>query len=268
MSDETKAVETKPLEQMTKAELYEVATEIDLVGRKALNRDELEAAVRAALLERAEAEGAGGELPELPNLPAESGADTGEESEEGEEGDLEVPESNIGDGSEEGDDEIGDDDELELEAGANETVVPPTERDPLASIDGGVLLPPELTPTDEQLRKIRHADSSALVLAAVDQEIPEFLRVPIRAELERRKEEDRQRAAQAALRSEIKQYRVTKGGRFVTNTGYITQLPENSVLSHMTHDLHEVAKQGIEFEPLRESFMGETPLGVPQHIVR
>ncbi len=245
----------KPLEQMTKAELYELATELEIVGRKQLNRDELEAAVRERMAFNEK---------------------TGDGSEEGD--------NEEGDGDEESDEPSEDegaagDDELPPETQPGGSIEPPkvTDSDPPVVTDGDPpvvtnsdpLAPvgPALAPTEDQLRRIRQGETAALVEIEKDPDLPDYLRAAVHGELARRSSEEKAKRAREALKSEIKQYRVTKGGRYVCK-GYITTLPENSVINHMTHDLEDVKSQGIEFEPLSESRMVQDQLGVPKHIVR
>jgi len=237
----------KPLEDMTKTELYELATELEIVGRKQLNRDELEAAVRERMAF---------------NAKQGDGSEEGDEDEDSDAGDED--ESAGDDGSDEpGEDEGagGGDDELPPETQPAGSEGLPQEGDPLAPVG------PALQPTEDQLRRIRQGETKSLEAISKDPELPDYLRAAVRSELDRRGQEEKANKAREALKSHIPQFRVTKGGRFVS-AGYITTLPENSVINHMTHDLKEVQAQGIEFEPLSESRMIQDQLGVPKHIVR
>jgi hypothetical protein len=131
----------------------------------------------------------------------------------------------------------------------------------------GPVLPPVLA--DEQakaderyhLERIRNASTTGLWEQLRKPDLPEHLRLTIRGELDlrQRREFERERAAKYATR--IERYRVTKGGRYVTRDGYITTIPDGSLLTRDTHDLEHVAKQGIECEPAHGVELSEDQLG-------
>ncbi len=97
--------------------------------------------------------------------------------------------------------------------------------------------------------------------------LPDYLRVVVVAEMDRRRRVREAEAAKLRLTSEVEQYRVTggtaKGMVYVTPTGYSTTLPVGAIVGPLTHDLEHVKAQGFVWEPLKAVEHSETQLGLP-----
>lgn len=102
---------------------------------------------------------------------------------------------------------------------------------------------PELTQAD--YRRIVSASTDSLEVVLADPKLTPTRRRAIERELGER---NKVKAAEA-LKAEVPEqhYRVTKGGRYVAH-GVVGHLAEGSVLTRLTHDLKDVARQGIVFE--------------------
>lgn len=98
-----------------------------------------------------------------------------------------------------------------------------------------------------QTKTIRGAETVKLKLVLDDPDLPLHLKTIINEELKFRASRENEAEQRARLRvGEVVRYTVTKGGRFVTKGGHITELQPGSVLTEKTHDLKEVERQGIE----------------------
>lgn len=102
--------------------------------------------------------------------------------------------------------------------------------------------------TPEQAQKIFAARSEMLEGLVADPDAPQYLRTLAAKVLKERGERDQQAATLKAAQGPMTRYKVTKGGRYIRD-GFISELPVGSLLTPTTHDLQDVAKQGIEFEP-------------------
>lgn len=100
----------------------------------------------------------------------------------------------------------------------------------------------------DQIRRIRAAPTEKLEMVFNEPFLPDHLRATIEDELKQRQAKAAEAAAASKLKSQIARYRVTKGGRFCV-TGYVGELPTGSLITEKTHNLREVRRQGIEFEP-------------------
>jgi hypothetical protein len=103
--------------------------------------------------------------------------------------------------------------------------------------------------TPAEARKFESADSATIRdWLARHPEARECLVEYAGLVINRREAEEREAARQAALVTEVpQQYRVTKAAR-VCRGGQIYTLAAGSIVSHMTHDLEELHKQGVEAE--------------------
>lgn len=119
--------------------------------------------------------------------------------------------------------------------------------------------------TIEEHQKIRRASTESLQKLVADEEteIKKPVRVAIDAEIARRQGIERERARQEALRSPLDRFVVTKGGRYVTRGGHLSDLREGQMLTRGSYDLKHVQGQGIEFAPCLEVEVGEDQLGTP-----
>lgn len=113
----------------------------------------------------------------------------------------------------------------------------------------------------EQARKIFSARTEQLEGLLDDPKLPDYLRQLVVAELARR-----QAAAAAKYNLEkaqgpLDRFKVTKGGRYVTREGFPTFLPAGALVGPTTHDLEDVKRQGIEFEPARVVAVGLDEMG-------
>ncbi|CAB4154930.1 hypothetical protein UFOVP650_50 [uncultured Caudovirales phage] len=131
----------------------------------------------------------------------------------------------------------------------------------------GPILPPVLTDEQAQaderfhLERIRKASTSGLQAQLAKPDLPEHLRLTIRGELDLRARREFERERAERYSTQIERYVVTKGGRYVTRDGYITTIPEGSLLTRDTHDLAHVASQGIEAKPAQAVELSENQLG-------
>lgn len=112
--------------------------------------------------------------------------------------------------------------------------------------DAGEDAPEEVPLTVEQFRKIAAAKTEHLELV-LDGPVPSAAyREAVAKELAERKKQQ----AGTLLKAEVPEqhYRVTKGGRYIAH-GAVGHLADGSVLTRLTHNLADVKRQGIEFEP-------------------
>lgn len=118
---------------------------------------------------------------------------------------------------------------------------PPIDDDPPPAVPPPVL-------TAEQRAQLAAATPERLREVLASSDLPDEWRQEFQAELDRKEAAAQLAAQQAAKRTEINRYRITKGGRF-SQAGHITQLRVGGVVSDLTHNLDELRRQGIEFEP-------------------
>ncbi len=161
---------------------------------------------------------------------------------------------------------IREDNQVRLLQAQQEAATDGVEQPPPPDATGPVLppvAPDEQAQADERfhLERIRKASTSGLQAQLAKPDLPEHLRLTIRGELDlrARREFERERAEKYSTR--IDRFRVTKGGRYVTREGYITTIPEGSLLTRDTHDLEHVASQGIEAKPAQAVELSENQLG-------
>jgi hypothetical protein len=112
----------------------------------------------------------------------------------------------------------------------------------------------------DQIRRIRAAQTEKLEMVLNEPFLPEHLRSTIEDELQQRQARAAEAAAVSRLKTQIARYRVTKGGRYCI-TGYVGELPTGSLITDKTHNLREVRRQGIEFEPASHVELSTDQLG-------
>ena len=118
--------------------------------------------------------------------------------------------------------------------------------------------------TADQRQKLRAAPDEQVAALLADPSLPVMWRREFQAEADRRAVAAEAAATAARMRSELNKFRITVGGRFVTKQGYVTRLRVGCVVADTTHDLNDLRKQGIQFEPLQgEVKTVEGPLGRP-----
>ncbi len=108
--------------------------------------------------------------------------------------------------------------------------------------------------------RIGEAPTEALQTVLADQTLPLHLRQMITAQLEARARRAAELEHATKFGSEIARYRVTKGGRFVTEMG-VTELPPGSLVTEATHNFKQLAAQGIEVEPVTSVTIERDQLG-------
>lgn len=112
----------------------------------------------------------------------------------------------------------------------------------------------------DQIRRIRAAQTEKLEMVLNEPYLPEHLRAAIEDELQQRQATAAEAAAASRRKTQIARYRVTKGGRYCI-TGYVGELPTGSLITDKTHNLREVRRQGIEFEPASHVELSTDQLG-------
>ena len=133
---------------------------------------------------------------------------------------------------------------------------PPAAAKPRAPMQGQPL-------TMAQRDKLRAAGLAEIEAALADTALPLMWRQEFEAERARRVAAHAGIAAKRKLQTPMNRYEITKGGPFVIN-GRITRLHTGGVIADTTHDLKEVARQGIEFKPLHgHVVVSEDLLGRP-----
>lgn len=103
--------------------------------------------------------------------------------------------------------------------------------------------------TIEQREKMRTAATPHLVTVLGDPDLPLLWRNEFQREVDRRVYAEGKEDERRLRTSKIDRFEITKGGPFVVD-GRVTALRTGGVISPLTHDLTEVARQGIEFETL------------------
>jgi hypothetical protein len=120
--------------------------------------------------------------------------------------------------------------------------------------------PPKVA-TPEQVNKIAAASTDQLEMVVADPGLPPHLRAVVTLELGRRTEASRQASQAKLLQTPLERYKVTKGGRYVTKEGFVTELPEGSLVTPLTHDVRHLRDQGIEWVPATVVSVGLDELG-------
>ncbi len=256
---------TKPLEEMTKAELFEIAQERQIPGRYDMHKDQLLKAVEEALT-----------APETDPAPAPGGEEGGDgDEDDGEIGELDPEDQDaLNEQPEEGDGKgvepptnpdnpkpsappAADDAAAHLAKVAEQQAREKVAADRAAAHANGQL-------TEEDRVAILRAPKGDLKEMVDDSATPEFARVAIKAELERREAVAKHHAAKSLMKSPLKQYRITKGPsnmRYVTPSMFVTTLPIGSIVSPLAHDLAHVQAQGFEWEEVKGVEIREDQLG-------
>lgn len=285
---------TKPLEEMTKAELFEIAQQREIPGRYDMNKEALFKAVEEALT-----------APTEPAPPPSEGEATeeGEEPAEGEEVDGEAEATNP----------VNEKPDAELEKTSDTKAAEPVVDPAVLAAQRGALEAELLKGAQEREAKLReteaaeearkrlelraleekkqadaaaaHAagllteDDKLMILRASSEELegllgdspPEFVRVAVTAEVERRKLVKKSRETRALVKSPHKQFKITGNTRllpsglpnmrYVTPTAYVTSLPVGSLVTPLAHDLLHVQDQGFTWEEVKGIEHGEDQLG-------
>ena len=118
--------------------------------------------------------------------------------------------------------------------------------------------------TDEDWADIRSASTEDLAQLLVDAEVPGFVLAAVREEHDKRKRREQLEIQRKAFTSPVEQYRITSGPngmRFVVD-GYVTTLPEGSIVGPLTHNMGEVRAQGFAWERLTEVVHKVDQMGV------
>ncbi len=286
---------TKPLAEMTKDELFELAQEHQIPGRHDMKKADLLAAVEEALTApdiEPTAEGeADGTEPFAPSGEADTeegdpSADSQDElNEEGPQGgDAELdpkPEESKGpadpaelaalEASLQADAKLREQQEREAEQAklaadeearrvADAVALEASEKiaaDRAAAHAAGQL-------TDDDRRDLMRAPADALEDLLEDETVPQFVQDGVRAEQERRKRQATLDNATRLMQSPNKQFKIVSGPagmRYVTPTAYVTTLPVGSIVTPLAYDLKHVAEQGFTWEPIKGVEIREDQLG-------
>lgn len=261
----------KPLEDMTRDELFAIAQEKKIPGRYDMKKDELLRAVEEALT-APEGEGGteearadlGGEVTGIIARIAEEDRDllsklaNGGELSDGEPDTL--PPSP---GSAEANGEL--ERQLMADANAREEVIRQEEEATKRQHEIDAQLVTEKAAADraaahaagqltEQDRlDILRADDGDLQSILADPDVPEFILTAVRAEVARRLQVAKQAKTKQLMKSPNKQFKIKAGPagmRYVSPSSYVTTLPVGSIVSPLTHDLLHVEAQGFEWEEM------------------
>lgn len=121
--------------------------------------------------------------------------------------------------------------------------------------------------TVEQLEKLRAASDDKIRGVLDDPGLTAEFRKAFKAELGARLARAKAAKKAARMTSPINRFKITKGGPFVIG-GRITQVRTGGVVTDKTHDLGELTRQRIEYEPLRGKLvLAEGTLGRPITVI-
>jgi hypothetical protein len=122
---------------------------------------------------------------------------------------------------------------------------------------------PAMQVTQTEARKIMQATHQSLLDVAKDPNLPPHLKAFIDTEVMRRDQLAGVKLTRESLKGHIDRFVVTKGGRYVTRDGQITQLEAGSLVTPNTHDLAHVQSQGIEYQACGAPEVAWDELGRP-----
>lgn len=277
---------TKPLGEMSKTELFEIADELKIAGRYDMNKAQLLAAVEEALTAPDEPEPA----KEVDGEQGQPSADTPDPS---------APTNPLNDKPEEPKPEepkepidlaavakVQGAERTELEARllaeAQERERETREAEEKAERERQVRdaeIRMQAARQREEERRVAHAnnrlheddttaimraDEEKLRVVLQDPQLPHFIAEAIRGELTARAARAEQAEMSRLQRSPEKQFKVTKGPalmRYVSKDGFVTTLPMGSLLTPLTHDLAHVASQGFEWQEIEGVELSRDQLG-------
>lgn len=131
----------------------------------------------------------------------------------------------------------------EAEAQGVEPVLDGVDADEEETLPGAKLV------TAEQAQLVQQASLDQLEGVVQDPKLEPQLRAYIEGEIAARRAEVETTAKKVGMTGPLTRFRVTKGGMYVPPGGSPTTLPVGSMVMTTTHDLAQVRKQGIEFEP-------------------
>lgn len=114
--------------------------------------------------------------------------------------------------------------------------------------------PPEMMEgeplTTEQMDKLRASSVGDIQKALENQAFPRQWRIAFQKELDTRTAAAAAAAEKERMTSPMQAYEITKGGPFIIR-GRVTKIHTGGVVYETTHNLEDLKRQGIEFEPLK-----------------
>jgi len=291
---------TKPLEEMTKDELFAEAQRLEIPGRYDMKKAELLAAVEEVLTappkaaEGPDAESSGPDATVETGDPAGGGAGpdseatnpVNEKPEKSEANDTQPPDPEsdaaalaaqnaeleaklIADAQERERKEREDEANAEAKrAREAQQAAEAKEAARAAAHAAGQLT------EDDRVRIMRADDHDLLEIAAQTKDDPKwhFVYVAVLQEQERRVNVAKQGAASRQLmQSPDAQFKITAGPkdmRYVSPSAYVTTLPLGCIVSPLTHDMQHLQQQGFEWAPIAGVQLGEDQLGNPVSVAQ